>query len=83
MARIRSLLTRVEFDKAKRAHKCQANSQHRIEKGELRLNVKNGRNWDRYCLPCADAILDQATKKLGNIRQLLEEYTVKETGELG
>ena len=53
MARIKSLVIRVEVDVAKKAHNCQANARHRIERGDKRLNVRNGRSWDRYCLECA------------------------------
>lgn len=68
MARTKSLLTGVEVDRAKRAHNCQASAKHRIEMGDLRLSVRNGRSWDRYCLACAKAILDKDEKKILEIR---------------
>jgi hypothetical protein len=55
--RIRSLRIRAEVDVAKKAHNCQANARHRIERGNKRLNVRNGRSWDRYCLDCAKTIV--------------------------
>lgn len=57
MPRIRSLRIRAEVDVAKKAHNCQANARHRIERGDKRLNVRNGRSWDRYCLDCATTIV--------------------------
>lgn len=57
MPRIRSLRIRAEVDVAKKAHNCQANARHRIERGDKRLNIRNGRSWDRYCLDCARTIV--------------------------
>ena len=57
MPRIRSLRIRAEVDVAKRAHNCQANARHRIERGDKRLKVRNGRSWDHYCLKCATTIV--------------------------
>ncbi len=56
MPRIRSLVTRTEVDVAQRAHNCQGNTRHRIERGDKRLKVRNGRSWDHYCLECAKVI---------------------------
>lgn len=53
MPRIRSLRIRAEVDVAQRAHNCQGNTRHRIERGDKRLKVRNGRSWDHYCLECA------------------------------
>ena len=72
MGRIKSLLTRVIFDEAKHAHNCQGNSAHRIVKGERRLNVRNGRSWDRYCLNCARAILRTDSEKLAALERQTE-----------
>jgi len=47
---IKSLVTHVEIDTAGKAHNCQASAKHRIEKGDERLKVRNGRSWDHYCL---------------------------------
>jgi len=55
--RIRSLRTRAEVDVAQRAHNCQGNTRHRIERGDKRLKVRNGRNWNHYCLECARTIV--------------------------
>lgn len=64
MARIRSLVERALVDEAGRAHNCQANAQHRIQKGEKRLKVRKGRSWDHYCLECARTIVQRDIDKL-------------------
>lgn len=65
----KSIVTRVEIDTALRAHNCQANRRHRLERGDPRLKVRSGRSWDHYCAACAARILEQDAAKL---RLLLE-----------
>ena len=72
MPRIRSLVTRATVDMAQRAHNCQGNTRHRIERGDTRLKVRSGRSWDHYCLECARTIvqrdiaaLQELTRELG------------------
>ena len=72
MARIKSLVTRVEVDVAKKAHNCQANARHRIERGDKRLNVRNGRSWDRYCLECARNIVQRDIAALEALSRALD-----------
>jgi hypothetical protein len=69
MARIRSLIVQVQIDRAGKAHSCQANAQHRLEKGDLRLKVRNGRSWDHYCLTCAEVIIERDIQKLTGLRR--------------
>ena len=57
MPRTKSLRIRAEVDMAQRAHNCQGNARHRIERGRKRLKVRNGRSWDHYCLDCARKIV--------------------------
>lgn len=64
MPRIKSIVIRVEIDQAKKAHNCQANAGHRIQGGHTRLNVRNGRSWDRYCVSCARTILQRDIAEL-------------------
>lgn len=71
MPRYRSLLPNLEVDEAKRAHDCQGNSNHRIHKGEQRLSVRNGRNWDRYCCECARKIISRDSIKLDEIAKTI------------
>lgn len=70
MPRIRSLVTRVEIDVAKKAHNCQANARHRIVRGDKRLSVRSGRSWDRYCLECGRNIVQ---RDLGALEALARE----------
>jgi hypothetical protein len=71
MARIRSLIVQVGIDTAGRAHNCQANAGHRIERGDVRLKVKNGRSWDHYCRACAETIIVRDLQKLTDLRAQL------------
>lgn len=67
---IKSLLEQVLVDKAVRAHNCQANARHRIERGDVRLKVRNGRSWDHYCCQCAETIIARDIEKLILLRAL-------------
>jgi hypothetical protein len=71
MPRIRTLITRVEIDEARRAHDCQRNSAHRITQGEKRLKVRNGRGWDHYCMKCARMIIDKDISKLQDLLRVV------------
>lgn len=64
MPRIKSLLSRVEVDEAQKAHNCQANAAHRLERGDRRLKVRNGRSWDHYCATCAALIIQRDIAEL-------------------
>jgi hypothetical protein len=69
--RVKSIVIQVEIDQAKKAHNCQANAGHRIERGDMRLKVRNGRSWDHYCVACAKAILQRDIAELQGLdRQL-------------
>jgi hypothetical protein len=61
---LKSLLIRVEIDAALKAHTCQANPRHRLQRGDRRLKVRNGRSWDHYCVSCAAAILSRDIEEL-------------------
>ncbi len=77
MPRFRSLLIRTEMDVAKRAHNCQGNTRHRIACGDKRLKVRNGRNWDHYCLECARAIMHRDMATLESHARELEPDTAR------
>ncbi len=68
---IKSLVTHVEIDTAGKAHNCQASAKHRIEKGNVRLKVRNGRSWDHYCVDCAKKIIWRDIEKLKVIQDML------------
>ena len=73
MPRIKSLLTSIDVDEAQKAHNCQGNGRHRLERGAKRLKVRNGRTWDHYCLECARIIISRDITALKAIAQQLEE----------
>lgn len=72
MPRIRSLRIRAEIDEAQKAHNCQANARHRIERGDKRLKVRNGRSWDHYCLKCATNIVSRDIAALEGLMRALD-----------
>lgn len=67
---IKSLVVQVGVDVAGKAHNCQANSKHRIEKGDTRLKVRNGRSWDHYCCTCAETIIARDILRLTELKKL-------------
>jgi hypothetical protein len=71
--RIKSLLIRVEVDEAQKAHSCQANASHRLERGAPRLKVRNGRSWDHYCAACAALIIQ---RDIAELRALQPRFPV-------
>ena len=81
MGRLRSLLVKVEIDTAQRAHKCQANARHGIKRGDLRLNVRAGRGWDRYCMDCARKIVAGSLASLTTVSSAVEFGEAVSVGE--
>ena len=61
---IKSLVIRVEIDEALKAHNCQANARHRIQRGDKRLKVRTGRSWNHYCVLCGAVILQRDIAEL-------------------
>jgi len=70
---IKTLISGVGVDRAGKSHNCQANRNHRISMGDVRLKVKNGRSWDHYCRDCALKIIDKDLAKLEALRSLEPE----------
>ena len=66
----KSLVITTRVDRAKKAHNCQANARHRIQRGEVRLKVRNGRAWDHYCQACAATIIARDLEKLQRLQSL-------------
>lgn len=69
----KSLIIRVEVDRALKAHNCQANRKHRIERGDKRLKVRNGRSWDHYCVACAANIIQRDIGELQNVARNFDD----------
>ncbi|MCD9548663.1 hypothetical protein GLP21_08460 [Photobacterium carnosum] len=68
MAKVKALLISSRFAIAQREHGCKANSKHRIKNGDERFEIKNDRNWDKYCLACGLKILDKAQTDLATLK---------------
>jgi hypothetical protein len=51
-------------DRAQKAHNCQANSKHRLGRGDRRLKVHVDRSHDHYCQDCALKIIEHDIEKL-------------------
>lgn len=66
----KSLIAQVGVDTAGKAHNCQASAKHRIEKGDVRLKVRNGRSWEHYCLACASNIIGRDIEKLTELQKM-------------
>lgn len=71
MPRPKSILQRVEIDQAQRAHNCQHNATHRIQAGEKRLKVWDGRSAEHYCTACALAIVARDSTRLQELHEQL------------
>lgn len=70
----KSILIRVTVDAALKAHDCQHNRRHRLERGDRRLKVKKDRTFEHFCVDCALEIIDRDIAKLQLIaRQLRGE----------
>lgn len=67
---IKSLVTHVEVDTAGKAHNCQASAENRIEKGDVRLKVRNDGGWDYHCLDCAKKVIGRDIEKLVAIQDI-------------
>lgn len=72
MSSPKSLLIRAVIDEAQRAHSCQRNPRHRIERGHKRLKVRKGRSWDHYCMPCAMEMMAHNTARLQELARAVE-----------
>lgn len=72
MPRPKSILQRVEVDEAQKAHNCQHNGKHRLERGHKRLKVWKDRSQDHYCAACALAIIERDIATLKSLAHMLQ-----------
>ena len=82
MPRIKSILIQVQIDQAKKAHNCQANARHRIARDDARLNVRNGRSWDRYCVSCATTIIERDIAELQELQRNFKTLPDRKTSAI-
>jgi hypothetical protein len=78
MPRIRSLVTHVEIDVALKSHDCQGNPKHRINRGDARLKVREGRGWDHYCIACGKVIVRRDIVALQEVAARLDSGVAAE-----
>ncbi len=71
MARSKSLLPNVVVDEAERAHNCQHNAAHRLERGDKRLKVRVDRTYEHFCVRCALAIIERDIRTLNGLAEAL------------
>jgi hypothetical protein len=71
MPRPKSILQRMEVDRVMKAHNCQHNPAHRLERGEMRLKVWNNRSPEHYCKACALVIIETDIAKLQELARQL------------
>lgn len=69
----KSLIETVRIDVALSSHNCQANQAHRVNKGDVRLKVRDGMGWAHYCKDCALKIINKDIAKLTTLRNLKPE----------
>jgi len=67
----KSVLVNISVDQVLKAHGCQHNSRHRLERGHFRLKVKKDRSPEHFCVACALAIVDRDIAKLKVVAQQL------------
>jgi hypothetical protein len=67
MSRTKSLLKKLLVTQAKRTHNCKNNNNHRVQKGQWRLTVKEGYNTSNYCVECSKVFLANAKKEIERI----------------
>ncbi len=74
MARHKSFLKNIKVDIVQKAHNCQHNSSHRLEKGMKRLKLSHSgqRSPEHFCKSCAIEGLNQDLKKIEKILDELE-----------
>ena len=72
MPRPKSLLPKLEIDVVCRAHNCQHNSRHHLQKGDKRLKVTEGRSVEHFCINCALDMIKRDIFTLNSISDKLQ-----------
>ena len=67
---IKSILIQVGVDTAGAAHNCRANKRHRIQRGDVRLKVREGLGWQHYCRSCGQEIIAKAARRLRELEPM-------------
>lgn len=72
MPRPKSILQRVEVDEAQKAHNCQHNKSHRVERGHKRMKVWKDRSAEHYCAACGLNIIQRDMAELQDLVHKLQ-----------
>jgi len=64
MPRAESILVSMEFTTAGGSHECGHNEVHRIERGSVRLTIRDEDDEHHLCLQCAKFLLVQGAEQL-------------------
>ena len=67
----KSILLNARVDLVGKAHNCQHNRRHRLEKGHRRLKVRKDRSDEHFCVECALGIIDRDIEELQLLAQQL------------
>ena len=67
MAKPKSFIQNISIDYAKKSHCCRHSKSHRINAGDLRLSVKEGRSYKRYCRDCAINFLERDMERFAKL----------------
>ena len=73
MPRPKSIILRAEVDEARKAHDCQHNSKHRLQRGDKRLKVIVSRSPEHFCVDCALEIIERDISRLQSLARQLSE----------
>lgn len=76
MAKGKSLTKKLVINTAKKKHKCKSNSKHIILKGDIRLEVHEGRNNHTYCKDCGIKFTQTGLEELARVLQDLKTETL-------
>lgn len=72
MAKVKSILLRLNVDRAIRAHCCQHSKNHRLEAGDVRLKITTDRSHEHFCAGCALEMIDDAISKLTRLKNQIQ-----------
>ena len=73
MARPKTFIKTITIDVAKRAHNCKNSKSHRINSGDKRIGLKEGRSNHYYCVECAIKFINSNINSLIAIREEIEK----------
>ena len=78
MGKPKSFLKNISIDTAKLSHFCKHNKKHKINKGDKRLKLKEGRASQHFCIECAKESLTRDINELNTLLTELEKVCQEE-----